>query len=127
MEFLERFWHGCGGQCHTDGGSCPIADRLDHDPDQHDPFGHGPRLVAASVGVFLMPLACAIGGGHLAERFVATRGEVELWQAAGMLAGMGAGIVIARFLLNLAQRRSEPVVKNDGGNLDWRSSDGKSG
>jgi hypothetical protein len=56
-------------------------------------------LTAATV--FLLPLACAIGGGFLCGRLWAggTPASVGGWQAAGVLAGLAVGVGLARLLL----------------------------
>ena len=117
MEFLERFWHGCGGHCHSEGGSCPLAEQFEQEPDRRVPFDRGPALVASSAGVFLMPLLLAIGGAYAAGEYLASESSasVGLWQTGGMLVGLAAGIIVARTLLRVAQRRMQPTAQSDEG------------
>lgn len=103
MQFLERFWHGCGGDCHN--GGCPITERMNRTDQTHVPFGSGAWLVGASFGVFIVPLLLAITGGHVVNHYAATLTKAGLpawcWQMLGMLLGLGVGVLLARIALRL--------------------------
>jgi positive regulator of sigma E activity len=58
----------------------------------------GWRLVASTALVFLLPLACAIAGAGL------TRGA-QSRQVAGTLAGLAAGVILARALAHFIRPR----------------------
>ena len=110
---LERLWFSCGGHCHThtDGGaSCPLLDGADPMQRLLDPearrFSSGFALVAACAAVFLLPLATAAGGAFLAGKYLAASAQSEgLWQMAGILAGLAAGIGLAKLLLFLTRSK----------------------
>lgn len=99
MQWLERFWFGCG-HCHGV-DSCPVARAAESESARTGPAGHGAGLVGAAVVVFLMPLIFAIvgawlAGGRAAEgSFAVSAG----WQMAGAAAGLAAGVVTARWLV----------------------------
>ena len=118
---LERLWFSCGGQCHNhgDGGaSCPLMDGGDPAQRLLDPevrrFSEGGALVSASIAVFLLPLATAIGGAFLAGEYLASASvaSVGWWQAAGLLAGLAVGVGLAKLVLRLV--RSRQVVSGGG-------------
>ena len=97
---LERFWFGCG-HCDGSGASCPFTDQMEA-AKLTPPTGHARLpLPLTAAAVFLLPLACAIAGAYVGGSLWAgdSFASVSLWQAAGLLVGLGAGIVLARLLL----------------------------
>jgi hypothetical protein len=101
---LERFWFGCGG-CHG-AASCPVVAEMEN---AVKPTRSGVAclpLQLTAVTVFLLPLACAIGGGFLCSRLWAdgTPASVGYWQTAGVLAGLAAGVGLAKLLLRWMYR-----------------------
>lgn len=110
---LERLWFSCGGQCHNygDGGaSCPLMDGADPCNGCSIPRCGGSvraALVSASIAVFLLPLATAIGGAFLAGEYLASASvaSVGWWQAAGLLAGLAVGVGLAKLVLLLVRSR----------------------
>jgi len=108
MNFLERFWLGCG-HCHG-GEGCPLADTFDADGRQKHPYGQGPALVAAVVLVFILPIALALVGGLVANRWVQrSTPELRDWlQIGGAIVGFFAGVIIARFIF-WVRRRCTPA------------------
>jgi len=72
-------------------------------------------MAASSVGVFLLPLGTAIGGAYLAGRCFTgdSPAGLGLWQAAGLVAGLVAGAILAKGLLHVAQRRMTVVDEGD--------------
>lgn len=85
MAWLEKFWFGCG-HCHG-GRECPLAEQAE----SALPAGGQSATVPAVLVVFILPLATAIAGAHVC-------GPSGLWQTAGALGGLMAGVVVARLL-----------------------------
>ena len=97
---LERFWFGCG---HCDGSeaSCPHGDRMEA-ARETPPSGVARLPLPLTTGtVFLLPLACAIAGAYVGGSLWArdSFASVSLWQAAGLIVGLGAGTGLARLVL----------------------------
>ena len=97
---LERFWFGCG-HCDGSGASCPFGEQME--AAQQTPATGVARLPLplTAMAVFLLPLACAIGGAYAGSKLWASDSfaSVSLWQAGGMLVGFAAGAGLARLLL----------------------------
>jgi len=100
LNWLERFWTGCG---HCRGGQeCPLAGA--NSP--VGPDGTGGLALRAAV-VFLLPLASAIVCSHLAWRMWAGHepGSSAGWQIAGMAVGIVLGIAVAKVLIRIMRQR----------------------
>ena len=98
MNWLERFWSGCG---HCRGPEdCPLAKGLDGASSHGSIPTMSAGLFAVSVmAVFLLPLIFAMAGGYLAGRWVAlTDGITGLFQDGGMVVGAVVGIAVAKAL-----------------------------
>ncbi|NLX21469.1 MAG: SoxR reducing system RseC family protein [Phycisphaerae bacterium] len=92
MSFLENMRFGCE-HC-LQRGRCPATcDAPESGEDT--PIDSGPSLVLPSITVFLMPLASGIVGAFLADRWAGS----AVWQGVGLLAGLAAGVIVARMLI----------------------------
>ena len=100
MKWLERFWGGCG-HCHG-AESCPLLQAHEDAPQ----FGEGSSLVGASLTVFILPLASAILGAHLAERWYAESAHVSalVCQVVGGGVGLLIGIALAKIIIACVRR-----------------------
>jgi hypothetical protein len=105
VQFLERFWFGCG-HCHKH-GHCPVADggEFTEDGQPRLPL-RGGRLGMTVVMVFLLPLVTGIAGAHLTGWWLAQNSAValSLWQIMGLLGGVGVGVMLARCFVTLTRR-----------------------
>jgi hypothetical protein len=101
---LERFWFSCGG-CHG-AASCPVVAEIENAAKPARTGVASLPIPLTAVTVFLLPLACAIGGAFLCGRLWAdgTPASVGYWQTAGVLAGLAAGVGLAKLLLHLMYR-----------------------
>lgn len=108
MKSLERFWQGCGGHCHDGSGTCPIAERFENADQDEVPFGSGFSLVAASAGVFLLPLGLGILCGHAAGHWLAGDADASrgFWQITGLISGAVLGALIVKVAVAIAQRKT---------------------
>ncbi len=106
MNFLERFWTGCGN-CHG-GETCPIASLGEQQ--RSAPFGQGGYLVAGAVTVFLLPICTVILGAYFAGRQFAgeAAGSLGRWQVAGAFVGLTVGIGVAKLLVAALRRAQGP-------------------
>lgn len=113
MQFLERFWHGCG-ECHG-GESCHMAQAAVEAAESGRPFSSGGSLVLACFGVFLVPLTLAILGGWLADwTLTANAGFPRgLCQGVGMVTGLFAGVGVAKLMLRIARHYLQPTDGSD--------------
>ena len=70
-------------------------------------FASGPALVGAAAIVFLLPLATAVGGAYVADKYLSPASSVPLgvWQAGGMLVGLAVGVGVAKLVLMLVRSR----------------------
>ena len=97
---LERFWFGCG---HCDGSeaSCPFTDQMETASKTPPAGAANLPLPLTAMTVFLLPLACAIGGAYLGGSLRADGSvpSVSHWQAGGLLVGLAAGVGLAKLLL----------------------------
>lgn len=103
MNWLERFWTGCG-HC-KNGQECPFADAKSLDGLQAT--GRGQGLALPAIVVFLLPLATAIVCSHLvagtwAGDDAASRAQ---WQIVGMAGGLALGIAAAKIMTIIMRRR----------------------
>lgn len=97
---LERFWFGCG-ECHR-GTSCPIAAERENGAKPSRTGIARLPIPLTAMTVFLLPLACVIGGAFLCGRLWAdgTAASVGRWQTAGALVGLTAGVGLAKLVLH---------------------------
>ena len=104
MAWLEKFWFGCG-HCHGI-ESCPAAQAAEQAGRQNP---GGIRLVFSVIVVFILPLLTSITGAYLAGKWSSQDSGQSLagWQAAGMLAGLAAGIGTAKLLLLKTQSENK--------------------
>ncbi|NLE60100.1 MAG: SoxR reducing system RseC family protein [Planctomycetes bacterium] len=103
MNWLERFWTGCG-HC-KNGQECPLVDAKSLDGLQGT--GRGQGLALPAIVVFLLPLATAIVCSHLVARMwagddAASRAQ---WQVVGMAGGLVLGIAAAKIMTTIMRRR----------------------
>ena len=101
MKSLERFWHGCG---HCDGAdACPMildATRMY----ARNPWFQGYTLVGVAVVIFLLPLACAVGGGFLLGHYWPAAADQPQWgQVVGVFGGLLFGALLAKLIIHLSR------------------------
>ncbi|MGQ9649316.1 MAG: hypothetical protein ACUVXJ_04330 [Phycisphaerae bacterium] len=100
MNWLERFWTGCG---HCKGGQgCPLVEA-------NNPGGSGGTggMALRAAVVFLLPLTSAIVCSCLAWRMWASdaAGSIAGWQIGGMAVGIAVGIALAKVLIRIMRQR----------------------
>ena len=66
-------------------------------------FSFGGALAGAAVLVFLVPLATALSGAYVVGAYLAPTVPLGVGQMLGMLAGLAAGVGIAKLVLRLVR------------------------
>jgi len=110
----EKPFLGCS-HCHLH-ETCPLAEQDGASPPDLGPDSRGAGLVVSTSLVFLLPLATGITGAALAPRWLsaAASQEVSGYQGLGLIAGLAVGVVLAKIVLVLRQRRQPcPVGENE--------------
>ncbi len=100
VKWLERFWGGCG-HCHG-AESCPLMQAHENAPQ----FGEGASLVGAALTVFILPLALALIGAHLAEIWYAAAADVPAFvcHLVGGSIGLLVGVILAKIIIACVRR-----------------------